>query len=454
MSTTTMTVTASSQVKLSKDHVGIVHSDNIPAESFDAANRLLQHNHDKNHIFWRELNGHNHMAHLYLSLFALGATPEELQKGFNDHQPIHRAPPALDEATVAGFSEEKNFLAALSKGDQYANYLAFFEREIEKKGWKNAVQEYVFSRTPVAEAILSLLYEGAYHPIIHFGLGVEFEQPSIIAEGLAQAAAHTNVGIDKFLFNSEKLALERSKTEPTKKLIDLLKEARANDTIHHAAHWTDFANKINHGVFGRAGAEVAELASQFHVTPETVDRHCAEVINMSAYMAGAGQRKGKGRKIDFFYMHNVTSSIFFTAFMKQDWISVEDKVRLVEWKGRLDIVWYAASGCPELDIEGISGYDAYATSAKGMGWNELYKAIVAMHDDGHVAKFVRALRNGMEVCAPFENGEDGDAFPLKGDMWLQLARMAYDTTLGLAPEAKWIWGAGFDQPWGNVPNLE
>jgi hypothetical protein len=452
MSTSTTTVTASSQVQLSKDHVGIVHSDNIPEDSFNVATRLLQHNHDKNHIFWRDLNGHNHMAHLYLSLFALGATPEQLQQGFDDNQPIHRAPPAIDETTIAGFAEEGKFLAALSKGDQYTNYLVFFEREMEKKGWKQVVQEYVFSRTPVAEAVLSLLYEGAYHPIIHFGLGIEFEQPSIIAEGLAQAAAHTNVGIDKFLFDSEKLASRYSASELSKKLVDLLKEARANDTIHHAAHWTDFANKINHGVFGRAGTEIAELASQFRVTPDTLDRHCAEVINIAAYMAGAAQRKGKGRKIDFFYMHNVTSSIFFSVFMKQDWLSVEDKVRLVEWKGRLDLVWYAASGCPELNVDDVANYQA--TLSKGMGWDELYKAIVDMHDDGHVAKFVRALRNGMEVGAPFENGESGDAFPLKGNMWLQLARMAYDTTLGLSPEGKWIWGAGFDQPWGGVPGLE
>jgi hypothetical protein len=36
--------------------------------------------------------------------------------------------------------------------------------------------------------MLARLYEGAYHPIIHLGLGIEFQQPGIIAEALAQLA--------------------------------------------------------------------------------------------------------------------------------------------------------------------------------------------------------------------------------------------------------------------------
>jgi hypothetical protein len=37
-------------------------------------------------------------------------------------------------------------------------------------------------------------------------------------------------------------------------------------------------------------------------------------------MAGASQRPARKRKIDFFYMHTLTSSIFFSVLIKQDWI--------------------------------------------------------------------------------------------------------------------------------------
>ena len=103
------------------------------------------------------------------------------------------------------------------------------------------------------------------------------------------------------------------------------------------------------GVLGRAGKEIASLAAQFRVTPETLERRTAEMISCCAYFAGAAQRPGKARKIDFFYMHDVTSSIFLSVFVKQPWINVEDKVRLVEFKGRIDLVWYATCGAAELD---------------------------------------------------------------------------------------------------------
>ena len=61
------------------------------------------------------------------------------------------------------------------------------------------------------------------------------------------------------------------------------------------------------------------------------------MISTYTYFAGAAQREGRKRKIDFFYIHNVTSSIFFTVLIRQDWIKLEDHVRLVEWKASLDL---------------------------------------------------------------------------------------------------------------------
>lgn len=170
-------------------------------------------------------------------------------------------------------------------------------------------------------------------------------------------------------------------------------------------------------------------------------------------MSGCTQRPGKVPKIDFFHMHAVTSSIFLTVLIKQPWISTETKVRVVEWKGRLDLVWYAASGAAELRIEDVKDYEG--SPSAHMTWSALYQAINVMHDDGHVAKFVRALKNGEEVSKPFEHGDGAEAFPIKGDMWLKLARMAYDSTLDIVPsEAKWVWGTGFDQAWARVPSKE
>jgi hypothetical protein len=183
---------------------------------------------------------------------------------------------------------------------------------------------------------------------------------------------------------------------------------------------------------------------------QALQRRTAEMISTCAFFAGAAQREGRKRKIDFFYMHTVTSSIFFTVLIHQEWIKLEDRVRLVEWKARLDLAWYAVSGSAPLDANAISGYTN--KESDNMGWTDLFSAVNKEHDDGHAAKFIRALKNGEQVSKEFEEGEWEAYFPMKGDMWLKLARMCQDTTKGLPTDLKWVPFTGFDQPWGR-PDL-
>lgn len=449
MSSTT-TKTPSSQVRLSPDHLGIVRgAREIASGSLETANRLLQQNHDEHHIFFRDFAGHNHTVHNLLTSLALGATPAELQSAFEDNLPGQRPLPPADEEVIRSFCDGAKIYEKIGDMTQYTNYLIFFERLIEERGWKDVVNEYCFSRSKVANAILIRMFDGAFHPIIHLGLGIEFEQASIIAEGLAQAAVHDHLGTDPFFLDAEKLAHDSAYEKHN--LADLLSQTRANDSIRTAARWDDIAvTKMKVGVLGRSLKEMTQVAARFRVAPEEVEERTAEMLSCCAYMAGAGQRAGKARQIDFFYMHDVTSSIFLTVLTRQPWIKTEDKARLVEWKGRLDLAWYASCGSPALDGRNISEYEG--GSADGMDWDELYKAIHAMHDDGHVAKFVRALKNGEEVCRPLAS-KDGEAFPVKGDMWLRLARMAYSVTVNRKPEQKWIFFTGFDQAWEKVPAL-
>jgi hypothetical protein len=106
----------------------------------------------------------------------------------------------------------------------------------------------------------------------------------------------------------------------------------------------------------------------------------------------------------------------------------------VEWKARLDLAWYAVSGCAALDGNAISGYSN--PESDGMGWAELFSTVIKEHDDGHASKFIRALKNGEEMAARFEQGEWKTYFPMKGDMWLKLARVCQDTTKNLPTDLK------------------
>lgn len=417
----------------------------------EAANRLLQKNHDEHHIFFRDLGGHNHLVHNILTRVALGATAKDLELAYIDDAPVQRPRPPVDEQIVQELATEDGFFEHLGEVQQYTNYMVYFRREIERMGWQQTVNQYCFGRTRNADHILSRMYEQAFHSLIHLGLGVEFQQPIIIAEALAQAATDVDSGVTDFFRNAEHKAEQAGHASKERRLVDLLDDARANDKIRTAPRWDDFILKMKNGVLGRSGKEIAELAAQFRVSPESLERRTAEMLSCAAYFAGASQRAGKARKIDFFYMHNVTSSIFFSTLCRQPWIRMEDKVRLVEWKGRLDVAWYAACGSAELHKKDIEQYQA--THSNGWDWNELFQNINSGHDDGHVAKFARALKNGEQAARLFETGEWADSFPVKGDMWLKLAHMAYDTTEGLPNNQKWIMFTGFEQPWEDIPNI-
>ena len=56
-------------------------------------------------------------------------------------------------------------------------------------------------------------------------------------------------------------------------------------------------------------------------------------------------------------MHCVNCYAFYDAFLKEaTWISDENKARLLEWKGRLDLCMYASRRSPELRMDVIEEY--------------------------------------------------------------------------------------------------
>jgi Questin oxidase-like len=445
MTTTTTTV---SPIRISAEHLGIVRAPvDIPPESLETCNLLLQKNHEVYHMFFRDTAGHNHIVHSLLTILALGGTPQELQDRYDDGTPIQRPIPEIDNAKLEAMADSETLFNTIGEITQYHTFLEFFKREIATKGWKETVLSYVFARTKVADKMLARMYEGAYHPIIHLGLGIEFQSEAIIAEALAQAAAHDDAHIGKLFHNAEQEAAILYPTAKPRTMIQLIHDVRANDTIRNAPQWSDFGFKMRDGIVGRACEEMQTVAAQFRIKPteEDLQRRTAEMINTCAYFAGAAQREGRKRKIDFFYMHCVTSSIFFTVLIRQKWIKLEDRARLVEWKARLDLAWYAVSGCAPLDPRAITDYSN--PESDNLNWDDLFSAVNKEHDDGHAAKFIRALKNGEEVSSEYEQGEWEAYFPMKGDMWLKLARMCQDTTKKLPTDLKWVPFTGFEQPW-------
>jgi hypothetical protein len=439
-SSSARTMATASHVQLDVDAAGVYHASNITADSAKVGSELLQDNHDKHHMYFNKSGFHNHIAHHLLTIYALGATPEQIQHAFDINKGMQRQQFPIDSSNVEAMKDPEQFKNFFGKEQYFHDFETFFQKEIEDKGWENVLTEHVFARTEHADRILVRMYAGFLHPLIHLGFGVEFAQPAIIVEALAQACIH-DAWVADFLLASEEAA--KSKTN-SKSLVQLIHESRNNKTLRESAHWSD-GNKMRDGVFVRAHNEIIHLASQWTVQPSELEIKTAEMINAATYFTGASQNPKHAVKFDFFYMHCTNCSIFFSAFSKQKWLKDEDKARLLEWKGRYDLAMYVSRGCPELRIEEVRDYTPKKPDDR---WEGIIQRVDGFPDDGHAAKLVRAFANAEQVTKPYEKESD-DVFPVKGDMFLKLGHMAIDSVEASGPH--WVRSTGFEEAWKDVP---
>ncbi|KIW89991.1 uncharacterized protein Z519_09421 [Cladophialophora bantiana CBS 173.52] len=497
-----------STISLSANVPAIIRVAVLDQEASDKASALLNHNHSAHDILFDEIGRHNHIVHHTLAAFVLGADADTLQKQYEQNASYQRPPRPADENIIRSLRERDptTFLTHMAKPENYSTFLAFFTRRFASASIPEVLNKYVFSDdNELAKTIFSRLFAGYYHPFIHLGYGVEFNQPAIVAEALAQACVHSTY-MDAFF---ELAAAEAAKplVEPDT-MVNLLSKIRTDAKVSTAAHWDD-TQKVRDGVLARAKDEMIAYVAQWRVSPpystQRLDEAAAEVINAAAYFTGAAQRPPRVVKMDFFYMHAVTSSVFLSVFLAQDWITSHMKAKLVEYKGRLDLALYASRRSPKLLLGEITNYPPTPTppnndSTKSLPlreWNDMFTAASQFMDDGHTAKFIRALANGERACAPFENStppslndmtnnesnnaytfsgdkinyghlngqangdrenpqDDDDArWKMKGDMWRRLAMMVLDS---VQPEKgeRWARSVGFDEAWKDYPfrNLE
>lgn len=345
--------------------------------------------------------------------------------------------------------DSERFRTYLGKEKYYHDFLQYFSDQISAKGWEAVLNEELFKGDERADDMLARLFAGFLHPIIHLGFGIEFRQPAIIAEALAQAAVHDNWMAPLF-FDAEKAAkAAKVDSKSTKSIVKLLSEIRADKKLSSSAHWPD-GNKIRDGIMKRAPDSMLHYASQYTISPSQLEEKTAEMANAAIYYAASAQRPPHIPKFDFFYIHCVNSAIFFSTFLKLPSLTTETKVRLLEWKVRNDLTMYASRGSPELLLEEITEYTPKVINPtagdRNASWEEVIKRVNKYPDDGHASKLVRALAHGEQVCKPYE---DKEGFMVKGDMWLKLGNMAVDSVEAGGPT--WVRSCGFDEAWKEVP---
>lgn len=439
-------MTTGRHMELSQANLGEWHVPSVPQASIDRANRLLQTNHEQYHVFFNDRGFHNHITHYLLTQVSLGATPNQMDRAFNQERRIQRGQFPVDNDVVEQMKVPEYFASCFSKEIHYRNFLTFFENQIIERGVGAVVQENLFSGTPNAEHLLKLMFASFLHPLIHFGFGIEYDQPAVVAEGLAQGCVHQPEVID--IFNGPDHADEAASGHAGGAMVDLINEVQQNETIRNAPCWGD-GSWIPDDPYASAPPELWQIAARWRVLPVEVEIKTAEMINVNAFFTAAAQRPGKKAKLDFFLIHNVNCSIFFSAFLRAPYLTAANRARLLELKGRFDIVAYAARGSPKLYPDEVLQYKA---KRPGMDWPQVIARCNTFLDDCHVAKFIRALAHGASVTQKYGAGQTSKTFPMSVDMFLLAAHMALDSTEGVYYFYRWIRGAGFDAQWENFPD--
>lgn len=240
----------------------------------------------------------------------------------------------------------------------------------------------------------------------------------------------------EFFLPAEKLAGGIGK--PGKKsLLQLLSEIQADNALAECVQWSD-ENKIRDGVLKRAPREMLKYAAEYTVSEDQLEERLADMINTIGasslilvllfsensfvdgelvYYTSAAQRPDKEVKIDFFFIHCVNSSIFFSKLVQLPFLDQRTKLRLLEWKGRIDLLMYVSRGSPKLLLDDVTRYPGKND------WPAVFsKGVTHPGDDGHLVKLVRALAHGRKVCEPFES-RGPQVMPVSGNMWLQIANM-------------------------------
>lgn len=271
-------MTSGSRVHLEASHQPQYYVNSLTNESAEKTTELLQVNHEKHHIFFNKSGFHNHIAHHLLTLFALDATPEEIQQGYDANTGYQRSPEPLKESIVDDMHNIERFKTYLGKEQYYHDFLVFFQKEIDAKTWQGVLNEYVFAQDERADDMLSRMYAGFLHPIIHTGFGMEFQQPAIIAEGLAQACVH-EVWMKPLFSGVEKAAEKNRGKDDRKTIVQLIEEVKKDEVLSNAAHWDD-GNKIRDGIMKRAQQKMIDLVSQYTIhEDDDMEEKTAEMIN-------------------------------------------------------------------------------------------------------------------------------------------------------------------------------
>jgi hypothetical protein len=380
----------------------------------------------------------DHTVHHLLALYSLGATPDQIQAMYDLNKRYQSLVQYRPASVAVRLRDRAFFQQCLGNLSYYESFVRFFQDEIAERGIPDVVNGTLFQRDDVSDDILGRMHSGKtvaspplnakslilssrpgfLHPMIHLGCALEFNQPLLVAEALAAGCVHDDWP-RLFLFPVEEYVQGTPET-PARSMLEILDQLHHDPAIKNAVQMSDPLNKISDGLLAKARENLIPYLAQYRVQPtaNTLQTHMVDMVHSCAYMVGAAQHPGKVEALDFVLLHALTLSVFYQAFLAQDWITSENKARLLHFKAWGDMVMYAGCGCPELCAERVT---EYVPKQPSHGWKQLAHRACVYEDDGHISKVVRALLHAESLPDP------RTGFPLLKADFQKIAHLGLDS---------------------------
>ncbi|KZT62051.1 hypothetical protein CALCODRAFT_490619 [Calocera cornea HHB12733] len=407
---------------------GSVNLPGITFESKALIKKLLEKDYVEHHCCFSPVGLHNHLNHYLLAAYDLGAPPALLQEIYDAEASYQR--PIEGEGKLNDLEvDRKNWTEHVGKPDAYKAFLIFFSQEVQENGVTETFEKYVFD--PAANGngtnMLARFFSGSFHPVIQTGYGFDFQDPLIVAEGLAQTAVHPPIAavilIEPLVPTSTiKPAAHDGQRQPAhgKSILSVLRAVYASDTLRPVMPYDanaliskrtrDFLSVPN---TDRPG-EIARLCSEWTTSlPDPSDPSSLEAFErdlearveecmwLGLLLAFATGKKGRKPRLDFFLMHTLTSSLFLSSTLAALKTPAYKLTYLQGWL-RCTIMYVILRGRPRIDPALLMSYDAYPQPPAGAPTTKPVKAEMAnpwtqmlasvLHaPDSHTIKMMRSL---------------------------------------------------------------
>lgn len=96
-------------------------------------------------------------------------------------------------------------------------------------------------------------------------------------------------------------------------------------------------------------------------------------------------------------MHSITAGSFWPVLNSAPWISPTTKCRLLEWKGRSDLILYCQTGAPLPCPDELAIYQPQHPS----GWQQIFQRACDYKDDGHLSKLIRGIATAAQISKSY-----------------------------------------------------